>query len=93
MVAQLLTAESQDLKDINLLINGPVDSITSGLAIYDTMQYIKPDISTICIRMAASMGAILLASGTKGKGFALPNSKGDDSSALWQCQGVTKTSR
>ena len=76
VVAQLLYLESQDTeKDISLYINSPGGSITSGMAIYDTMQYIKCDISTICIGMAASMGAFLLAAGTKGKRFALPNSE------------------
>lgn len=76
VVAQLLFLESQDPdKDINLYINSPGGSVTAGLAIYDTMQYIKSDISTICIGLAASMGAILLAGGTKGKRFALPNSR------------------
>lgn len=76
VVAQLLYLESQDTeKDISLYINSPGGSITSGMAIYDTMQYIKCDVSTICIGMAASMGAFLLAAGTKGKRFALPNSE------------------
>lgn len=76
VVAQLLFLEAEDPeKDINLYINSPGGSITAGMAIYDTMQYIKPDISTICIGMAASMGAFLLAAGTKGKRFALPNSE------------------
>lgn len=76
VVAQLLYLEAQDPdKDISLYINSPGGSITSGMAIYDTMQYIKCDISTICIGMAASMGAFLLAAGTKGKRFALPNSE------------------
>ena len=76
IVAQLLYLESQDPeKDINLYINSPGGSVTSGLAIYDTMQYIKCDVSTICIGMAASMGAFLLSSGAKGKRFALPNSE------------------
>jgi len=76
VVAQLLFLESQDkTKDIKLYINSPGGSVTAGLAIYDTMQYIKPDISTICIGMAASMGAVLLAAGTKGKRFALPNAE------------------
>ena len=76
VVAQLLYLESQDPeKDIALYINSPGGSITSGMAIYDTMQYIKCDVSTICIGMAASMGAFLLAAGTKGKRFALPNSE------------------
>ena len=76
VVAQLLFLESEDPdKDIYLYINSPGGSITSGMAIYDTMQYIKPDVSTICIGMAASMGAFLLSSGQKGKRFALPNSE------------------
>ncbi len=76
VVAQLLYLEAQDPdKDISLYINSPGGSITSGMAIYDTMQYIKPDVSTICIGMAASMGAFLLAAGAKGKRFALPNSE------------------
>lgn len=76
VVAQLLYLESQDTeKDISLYINSPGGSITSGMAIYDTMQYIKCDVSTICIGMAASMGAFLLSSGAKGKRFALPNSE------------------
>ena len=76
VVAQLLFLESVDPdKDIYLYINSPGGSITSGMAIYDTMQYIKPDVSTICIGMAASMGSFLLSSGAKGKRFALPNSE------------------
>lgn len=76
VVAQLLYLEGQDPeKDISLYINSPGGSITSGMAIYDTMNYIKPDVSTICIGMAASMGAFLLASGAKGKRIALPNSE------------------
>jgi len=76
IVAQLLFLEAQDPdKDIQLYINSPGGSVTSGLAIYDTMQYIKPDVSTICIGMAASMGAFLLSSGTKGKRYALPNAE------------------
>ena len=76
VIAQLLFLESQDkTKDIKLYINSPGGSVTAGLAIYDTMQYIKPDVSTICIGMAASMGAILLAAGAKGKRFVLPNSE------------------
>jgi len=76
IVAQLLFLESEDPdKDIQLYINSPGGSITSGMAIYDTMQYIKPDVSTICIGMAASMGAFLLLSGAKGKRYALPNSE------------------
>lgn len=76
IVAQLLYLESQDsAKDIQLYINSPGGSVTSGLAIYDTMQYVKPDVSTICIGMAASMGAFLLSSGAKGKRLALPNAE------------------
>jgi len=76
IVAQLLYLESQDPdKDIHLYINSPGGSVTAGMAIYDTMQYIKPDVSTICIGMAASMGAFLLSSGAKGKRFALPNAE------------------
>ncbi|MBQ9767747.1 MAG: ATP-dependent Clp endopeptidase proteolytic subunit ClpP [Lachnospiraceae bacterium] len=76
VVAQLLFLESEDPKrDISLYINSPGGSVTAGMAIYDTMQYIKCDVSTICIGMAASMGAFLLAGGTKGKRFALPNAE------------------
>ncbi len=76
VVAQLLYLEGQDPdKDISLYINSPGGSVTAGMAIYDTMQYIKCDVSTICMGMAASMGAFLLSSGTKGKRFALPNSE------------------
>jgi ATP-dependent Clp protease protease subunit len=76
IVAQLLFLESEDPgKDINIYINSPGGSVTAGMAIYDTMKYIKCDVSTICIGMAASMGAFLLAGGTKGKRFALPNSE------------------
>lgn len=76
VVAQLLYLESVDPdKDILLYINSPGGSVTSGMAIYDTMQYIKPDVSTICIGLAASMGAFLLSSGAKGKRMALPNSE------------------
>ena len=76
VVAQMLFLEAEDPdKDICLYINSPGGSITSGMAIYDTMQYIKCDVSTICIGMAASMGAFLLAAGAKGKRFALPNSE------------------
>ena len=75
-VAQLLFLEAEDPnKDINLYINSPGGSVTAGMAIYDTMNYIKCDVSTICLGMAASMGAFLLAGGTKGKRFALPNSE------------------
>ena len=74
IVAQLLFLESEDPdKDIQIYINSPGGSVSSGFAIYDTMQYIKPDVSTICIGMAASMGAFLLAAGTIGKRYALPN--------------------
>lgn len=74
IVAQLLFLEGEDPdKDIQLYINSPGGSITAGYAIYDTMQYIKPDVSTICVGLAASMGAFLLAAGAKGKRFALPN--------------------
>ena len=76
VVAQLLYLEAQDPdKDIQLYINSPGGSITAGMAIYDTMQYIKADVSTICIGMAASMGAFLLSSGAKGKRIALPNAE------------------
>lgn len=76
VVAQLLFLEAEDPdKDISLYINSPGGSITAGMAIYDTMQFIKPDVSTICIGMAASMGSFLLAAGAKGKRFALPNSE------------------
>lgn len=76
VVAQLLFLESEDPgKDINLYINSPGGVVTAGLAIYDTMQYIKCDVSTICIGLAASMGSFLLAGGTKGKRFALPNAE------------------
>ena len=76
VVAQLLFLEAADPdKDISLYINSPGGSITAGMAIYDTMQYIKCDVSTICVGMAASMGAFLLAAGAKGKRFALPNSE------------------
>ncbi len=76
IIAQLLFLENQNSeKDIKLYINSPGGSVTSGMAIYDTMQYIKPDVSTICIGMAASMGAFLLSAGAKNKRFALPNSE------------------
>jgi ATP-dependent Clp protease, protease subunit len=76
VIAQLLFLESQDKsKDIKLYINSPGGSVSAGLAIYDTMQYIGPDVSTICVGMAASMGAFLLAAGAPGKRFALPNSE------------------
>lgn len=76
IIAQLLFLESQDPdKDINFYINSPGGSVTAGLAIYDTMNYIKPDVSTICVGLAASMGSFLLSSGAKGKRLALPNSE------------------
>ena len=76
VVAQLLFLESEDPdKDIHLYINSPCGVVTAGLAIYDTMQYIKPDVSTICIGQAASMGALLLTAGAKGKRYALPNAR------------------
>lgn len=76
MIAQLLFLESQDNeKDIKIYINSPGGSVTAGLAIYDTMQYIKPDVATMCVGMAASMGAVLLAGGAAGKRYALPNSE------------------
>ncbi|MCL4463587.1 MAG: ATP-dependent Clp endopeptidase proteolytic subunit ClpP [Firmicutes bacterium] len=76
VIAQLLFLESEDPeKDINIYINSPGGAVYSGLAIYDTMQYIKPDVSTICVGLAASMGAVLLTAGTKGKRFSLPNSR------------------
>ena len=76
IIAQLLFLEAEDPdKDINLYINSPGGSISAGLAIYDTMQHIRPDVSTICVGLAASMGAFLLAAGEKGKRFALPNAE------------------
>src|SRR5579883_1597009 len=76
VVAQLLFLESENPdKDISLYINSPGGSVSSGLAMYDTMQFIKPDVSTLCMGLAASMGAFLLASGAKGKRFALPNAR------------------
>lgn len=76
VIAQMLFLESEDkAKDIKLYINSPGGSVTAGLAIYDTMQYIKPDVVTICIGLAASMAAVLLAAGAKGKRYALPNSE------------------
>ena len=76
IIAQLLFLEAEDPdKDISFYINSPGGSVTAGFAIYDTMNYIKPDVSTICVGMAASMGAFLLAAGAKGKRFALPNSE------------------
>lgn len=88
VVAQLLYLEGQDSeKDISLYINSPGGSVSAGLAIYDTMQYIKCDVSTICMGMAASMGAFLLAAGTKGKRLALPNSEIMIHQPLGQAQG------
>ena len=76
IIAQLLFLEHEDpKKDIKLYINSPGGSVTAGMAIYDTMQYVKPDVSTICVGMAASMGAVLLGSGAKGKRVALPNAE------------------
>lgn len=76
LIAQLLFLESEDPdKDINFYINSPGGVVTSGLAVYDTMQYIKPDIATVCIGQAASMGAVLLTAGTRGKRYSLPNSR------------------
>jgi ATP-dependent Clp protease protease subunit len=76
VIAQLLHLEHEDAKkDIHLYINSPGGAVTAGMAIYDTMQYIKPDVSTICVGMAASMGAFLLSGGAKGKRFTLPNSE------------------
>lgn len=76
VVAQLLFLEAEDPnKDINVYINSPGGSVTAGMAIFDTLRYVKPDICTICVGMAASMGAVLLTAGTKGKRFALPNAE------------------
>ena len=76
IIAQLLFLESEDPdKDINFYINSPGGLVTAGLAVYDTMQYIKPDITTVCVGQAASMGAVLLAAGSKGKRYSLPNSR------------------
>ncbi len=76
IIAQLLFLENEDpKKDIKLYINSPGGSVTAGLAIYDTMQYVKPDVTTICVGTAASMGAVLLSAGAKGKRFALPNAE------------------
>ncbi|MGI6722609.1 MAG: ATP-dependent Clp endopeptidase proteolytic subunit ClpP [Anaerovoracaceae bacterium] len=88
VVAQLLFLEAEDSeKDINIYINSPGGSVTSGMAIYDTMRYVKPDISTICVGMAASMGAFLLSAGTKGKRLALPNAEIMIHQPLGQAQG------
>jgi len=87
VIAQLLFLESKDKdKDIKLYINTPGGSVTAGLAIYDTMQYVRPDVSAICVGTAASMGAVLLAGGAKGKRFALPNAE----ILLHQVMGGTK---
>ncbi len=76
IIAQLLFLESEDKsKDIKLYVNSPGGSVTAGMAIYDTMQYVKPDVATICVGQAASMGAVLLSAGAKGKRFSLPNSE------------------
>ena len=88
VIAQLLFLESEDpKKDIQLYINSPGGSVSAGLAIYDTMQYVKPDVSTICVGMAASMGAILLTSGAKGKRYALPNADTSIHQPLGGAQG------
>lgn len=88
IIAQMLYLEGQDPdKDINFYINSPGGSVSAGLAIYDTMKYIKCDVSTICMGMAASMGAFLLAAGTKGKRFALPNSEIMIHQPLGQAEG------
>jgi len=88
IIAQMLYLEGQDPeKDINFYINSPGGSVSAGMAIYDTMQYIKCDVSTICMGMAASMGAFLLSSGAKGKRFALPNSEIMIHQPLGQAQG------
>lgn len=88
VVAQLLFLAAQDSKaDINLYINSPGGSVTAGFAIYDTMNFISPDVSTICVGMAASMGAFLLSSGAKGKRFALPNSEVMIHQPSGGCQG------
>ena len=89
IVAQMLFLESEDPgKDIQLYINSPGGSVTAGMAIYDTMKYIKCDVATTCIGMAASMGAFLLAGGTKGKRFALAQRRSDDSSAAGRRTGT-----
>ena len=88
IVAQMLFLESENPdKDIHLYINSPGGSVTAGLSIYDTMQFIKPDVSTMCIGQAASMGAFLLAAGAEGKRFCLPNSPYHDSPAQRWCPG------
>ena len=89
IVAQLLFLESENPdKDISLYINSPGGSVTAGLAIYDTMQFIKPDVSTLCTGQAASMGAILLAGGSAGKRYGLPHSTSNDSSAFGWVSGT-----
>ncbi len=91
VIAQLLFLEAQDPdKDVYLYINSPGGSVTAGLAIYDTMQYVKPDVVTICVGQAASMAAILLAAGAKGKRFALPNSRIMIHQPLGGAQGPVK---
>ena len=88
VVAQMLFLESENPdKDISLYINSPGGSVSAGLSIYDTMQFIKPDVSTLCMGMAASMGAFLLAAGAKGKRFALPNSRDHDPPAVGRRPG------
>ena len=88
VIAQLLFLESEDPnKDIHLYINSPGGSVSAGLAIYDTMQYIKPDVSTICMGIAASMASVLLAAGTPGKRYALPYFPRDDSSTAGRGSG------
>ena len=94
IVAQLLHLESQDPdKDISIYINCPGGSIYSGLAIYDTMQFIKPDIQTICVGIAMSMGSLLLTGGAKGKRFSLPNSRILDPSAVGRVRGAVDRHR
>ena len=89
LIAQFLFLESEDPdKDINFYINSPGGIVTSGMAIYDTMQYIKPDIATVCIGQAASMGAVLLAAGAAGKRYALPNSTDSDPPAAGRFPGT-----
>src|SRR5437764_4899564 len=88
IVAQLLFLESEDPdKDIHLYVNSPGGSVTAGLAIYDTMQYVRPPVSTICVGQAASMGAVLLLAGAKGKRFALPNARMMIHQPLGQIEG------
>ncbi len=91
VIAQLLFLESEDPdKDINIYVNSPGGSVTAGLAIYDTIQYVKPQVSTICIGQAASMGAVLMAAGAKGKRFALPNARIMIHQPLGGAQGQSK---